>query len=156
MATVLSNLANCETTRSFSLLEASFPRGPHGRGAALGSCHMPQGSPTRGSTGVHERAYSLTAVEVLTIFLNIYYFLTYSVFAPSPWLVPSCFTQNKHGHELRGHWDPPLRQPPWKLGALPAPGVGGGGWVTQLVAVAHIVHPDGLGRAPAGPGLRCV
>lgn len=27
----------------------------------------------------------------------------------APWFVPSCFTQNKRGHELRGHWASPHR-----------------------------------------------
>lgn len=57
-------------------------------------------------------------MQSLTISLKIYDFIIYSVLAPFPWFVPSCFTQNKHGHELRGHWDPPLRQPQVEAGRV--------------------------------------
>ena len=104
-ATPLSNPADCSTSRFFQPPAGRLSGGgggPTGRGAVPGSRQVPPGSDTPGSTGGRERARGLTAVEVLTIFGNIYYFRIYSGFAPSPWFVPSCFTQNNHGRELGG------------------------------------------------------
>lgn len=102
-ATPLSNPTDCSTSRFFQPPAGRLSGGvPTGRGAAPWSRQVPPGSDTTGSTGDRERARGLTAVEVLTIFGNIYYFRIYSGFAPSPWFVPSCFTQNKHGRELGG------------------------------------------------------
>lgn len=118
--------------------------------AALWACQVSQGSNTRGSTSVDERACGLTVMRSLTISLKIYDFVIYSVFAHFPWFVPSCFTQNKHGHELRGHWDPPLQQPQVEAGRVPS-------W--EGVAGSHGWHPphrgilSGHGGAPAGPRL---
>lgn len=85
------------------------------------------------------------ASQILTISLNMRGFIIYGFRPPSPWFLPSCFTQNKHGHELRGPWDPPGSSPKRKLGGFPAGALPGHRDCGFLVGVARLL----LGVVPA-------